>query len=77
MLTEAFAAAAFCSMERQRGTAVWNGSVERQRGVRQAAAQLQNAAGSDLSTGHGRALLQEKFDDRRVVGPCCRKSHQR
>ena len=69
----------------QRGTAAWNGRVEcaNSRSPR-GRSMLQNAAGSDRSTAcdggttrGGRALLQEKFDDRRVVGPCCRKSHQR
>ena len=63
----------------QHGTAAWNGSVERQRGVRQAAAQsmLQNAAGSDLSTGsverqRGTAAWSAPTAALHAAVPCCR-----
>ena len=62
----------------QRGTAAWSApAVPRcrmQRGLTSAPQAMEAPPAADV---HGRALLQEKFDDRRVVGPCCRKSHQR
>ena len=72
------------SVERQRGTAAWSAPTaalhaavpccRMQRGLTAAPQAMEAPPAADV---HGRALLQEKFDDRRVVGPCCRKSHQR
>ena len=74
----------------QRGTAAWSAPsccaaafgtlhaavqcCRMQRGLTSAPQAMEAPPAADV---HGRALLQEKFDDRRVVGPCCRKSHQR
>ena len=68
----------------QRGTAAWSAPTaalhaavpccRMQRGLTAAPQAMEAPPAADV---HGRALLQEKFDDRRVVGPCCRKSHQR